>query len=76
LKKQVRQLGEELDKANKHIEFLSTLNEKFELKTETKSQKKAESPGKEKRSDEKVQEDELPVPAFKKSSGSWDSTIS
>lgn len=76
LKKQVHQLTEELDKANKHIEFLSTLNEKLQPDSPPKSPKKPESPSKIKKIEEKIEEHELPAPSFKKGSGSWDSSIS
>jgi kinesin family protein 4/21/27 len=49
LKRQVKQLSEELDKANKHIEFLSTLQDKIPSNSAPQPPKKAESPSKIKR---------------------------
>jgi len=49
LKRQVKQLSEELDKANKHIEFLSTLQDKIPINSAPQSPKKSESPSKIKR---------------------------
>jgi hypothetical protein len=72
----VKQLSEELDKANKHIEFLSTLQDKLERNNSPPSPKKTESPSKIKKIEERVEENELPVPSFKKGSGGWDSSIS